>query len=103
MKKNKNFIKLKYSSVSKHLLFSYLNYLKLLFNKFNISYTLFSLPIIKKKKTFLKSPHVNKKAKENFNFILYSINLYICFNLHLLKILRYNLPKNIFFKIFYNY
>ncbi len=103
MKKNEKFIKIKYSSVSNHLLFSYLTYLKLIFIKFNISYKLISLPKKKKKKTFLKSPHVNKKAKENFNFILYSSNLYISFNLHLLKILRYNLPKNIFFKIYYCY
>lgn len=103
MKKNEKFIKIKYSSTSKHLLFSYLTYLKLIFIKFSIFYKLISLPIKKKKKTFLKSPHVNKKAKENFNFILHSSNLYINFNLHVLKILRYNLPKNIFLKIYYYY
>ena len=55
----------------------------------------------KKFKTFLKSPHVNKRSKENFNLIIYKFKLHTDFNLQYLKILRFNVPKNIHLKIIY--
>lgn len=97
-------IRIKYNSVSKNILFSYKQYLNFLFLKLNnpsLKYKFINTPSKKKKKTFLKSPHVNKKSKENFQFILYSFNLIIPFNLELLKQLKYNVPKNIHIKILF--
>ena len=97
-------IQIKYISFLKTTLYSYYNYLNLLFLNLNIikkTYKFISSPILKKKKTILKSPHVNKKAKENYNLKLYSFNLIFNFDHNLLKQLKYNLPKNIHIKIFY--
>lgn len=47
--------------------------------------------IIKKKKkiyTLLRSPHVNKKSREQFIFQKYKINYYIC-DLNLYKLLNF--------------
>ncbi len=47
--------------------------------------------IIKKKKknyTLLRSPHVNKKSREQFIFQKYKINCYIC-DLNLYKLLNF--------------
>lgn len=88
-------IQIKYSSVSKKLIFLYQKFLKSLFLKFNLKYTIINLPKKYKLKTFLKSPHVNKKAKENFKYTLYSFKLNTSFNFNYLKILKYNVPKNI--------
>ncbi len=98
----KKFICIKYSSTLKSILYSYQKFLKLIFLKYNIIYTFRNIPIKVKKKTLLKSPHVNKKAKENFKYILYSFKLIIFFNLNLLKLLKYNKPKNIYLKASFN-
>ena len=82
-----------YSSVVLHLLNNYKKFLyNLLYKK--ISFSIISLKK-KKKKTFLKSPHVNKKAKENFTYTLYSFKLILPFSFLLLKTLKYNVPKSI--------
>lgn len=97
-------VQVKYTSFSKHLLFSYKKYLIFLFLKLNSSllkYKFITLPTKKKKKTFLKSPHVNKKAKENFEHSIYSFTLLFNFNLNFLKQLKYNVPKNIHIKILF--
>lgn len=88
-------MQIKYSSVSKKLIFLYQQFLKSLFLKFNLKYTIINLPKKQKLKTFLKSPHVNKKSKENFKYILYSFKLNISLNFSYLKLLKYNVPKNI--------
>jgi len=60
---------IQYSSVTAHSLNAYKNFLKHLFGSIKNVFIL-SSPIKKKKKKFLKSPHVNKKQKENFFYFL---------------------------------
>lgn len=88
-----------YSSTSKKLLNLYKNYISINLNQLSIKYSIVYVPTTTKKKTFLKSPHVNKRSKENFSLILYKFKLHIFFNLPYLKILRYNVPKNIHLKM----
>jgi ribosomal protein S10 len=88
-----------YSSTSKNLLNLYKNFLVYNLKQLMLNYSLVGLPSNQKIKTFLKSPHVNKRAKENFNLIIYKFRLSIFFSLPFLKILRFNVPKNIHLKI----
>ena len=91
-----------YSSTSKNLLNLYKNFLILNLKQLMFKYLLINMPKKKSLKTFLKSPHVNKRAKENFNLIIYKFKLHISFNFSFLKTLRFNVPKNIHLKIIHN-
>jgi ribosomal protein S10 len=55
-----------YTSLKKKSLYNYKNYISLVLKKFNIDFKVVSLPLKKKKKTLLKSPHVTKKSKRKF-------------------------------------
>jgi len=57
---------LKIQSVNKKALTLYLLSLQIFLKKLNVSYTSFHLPIKRKRITLLKSPHVNKSAREQF-------------------------------------
>lgn len=72
MKKIKKY-QIKIESVDKQSLKLYKNYLQLLLKLKQIKHTFFSLPLYKKKFTFLKSPHVNKKSKEHFFLFKYKL------------------------------
>ena len=88
-----------YSSTSKKLLNLYKNYIVINLKQLFIPFNIIPVPKKKKLKTFLKSPHVNKRSKENFNLIIYKFKLHIFFNFNYLKVLRYNVPKNIHLKM----
>lgn len=88
-----------YRSPSKIILNYFKNFLKSHLRLFHIPYILMPLPKKVKLKTFLKSPHVNKRAKENFHLTIHKFKLKISANLTVLKILRWNIPKNIHLKI----
>ena len=87
-----------YTSLTKKSLYNYKNYITAVLEKFNIDYKIVSLPLKKKKKTLLKSPHVTKKAKETFELTFFKFVLIINFNNKLLKILRSNVPNTIHLK-----
>jgi len=93
---------LAYSSNSKNILNLYQNFLKKMFNLFNFKYLIINSPTKQKIKTFLKSPHVNKRAKENFELNIYKFKLHTSLNLSFIKLFRYNVPKNIHLKITYS-
>lgn len=61
-----NNLQLQIYSVDKTLLAIYLNFLKNLLKKLNVVYSFTNLPLKTKKITLLKSPHVHKKAREQF-------------------------------------
>lgn len=88
-----------YTTVCKKVLNFYKKFLITIFKKLLLNYIIICAPKKRKFKTFLKSPHVNKRAKENFNLIIYKFKLYISFNFEYLKILRINVPKNVHLKI----
>ncbi len=66
------------TSSSQKSLNVYIKYLKLVFKSLNIKPAYFFLPTKIKKITLLKSPHVNKKAKEHFEIRNY--RRIVCFN-----------------------
>lgn len=89
---------LHYTSLKKDVLYNYKNYISFILKKFNIGFKIILLPLKKKKKTLLKSPHVTKKAKENFELNFYRFLVIINFNNRLVKVLRSNVPNTIHFK-----
>jgi ribosomal protein S10 len=87
-----------YTSLTKKSLHNYKNYFSNLLKNFNIFFKFVSLPLKKKKKTLLKSPHVTKKAKESFELTFFKFVVIINFNNKLLKILRTNVPNTMHLK-----
>jgi ribosomal protein S10 len=87
-----------YTSLSKKSLHNYKNYVLSLLKKFNIDFKIVSLPLKKKKKNLLKSPHVTKKAKESFELTFFKFVVIINFDNKLLKILRSNVPNTVHLK-----
>jgi ribosomal protein S10 len=75
MKENFTKISLKATSLNFSTLFLYSILLRKTLKKFNIEYSFIFLPKIKSKITVLKSPHVNKKAREQFEFVKHSFLL----------------------------
>jgi ribosomal protein S10 len=87
-----------YTSLTKKSLHNYKNYISFILKKFNIEFKIVSLPLKKKKKTLLKSPHVTKKAKESFELTFFRFVVIINFNNKLVKILRSNVPNTMHLK-----
>jgi ribosomal protein S10 len=91
-----------YSSTSSKILNLYKKFLKNLFLILKKKIKIISQPTLRKIKTFLKSPHVNKRAKENFELKFFKFKLHTNLTISQVKIFRYNVPKNIHLKILYN-
>lgn len=62
----KTILQITISSIDRTILTIYLKFLKRILTKLNIEYTCTNLPLKIKKITLLKSPHVHKKAREQF-------------------------------------
>ena len=86
---------LKIKSLNKDAIQLYLKTLKKLFNKFELNYTQFRLPTTRKRITLLKSPHVNKSAREQFEIKHYTTTIQInsFFKKKKLHCLLLNKPK----------
>lgn len=96
-----NTLQITICSIDKTLLGIYLTFLKNIFKKLNIVYTSTNLPLKIKKITLLKSPHVHKKAREQFEIKKFK-KLIIIKNLKLSKYLIFiflNKPKFIKIKV----
>ena len=93
---------IKIKSLNKQATFLYQQFLKTVFNKTNTAYKIVNLPTKRKRVTLLKSPHVNKSAREQFEIKFYSciLQLDTKINLNLFKFIFLNKPKsiNIIFK-----
>lgn len=87
-----------YTSLSQKALNSYKNYLTISLKKFNLKFIIIALPKKRKKKTLLKSPHVNKKAKETFEVLHYRFICMININNKYLHLFHNNIPKLIHLK-----
>jgi len=87
---------LKINSVNKTALSLYLKSLESFLKKLNIFYSISHLPTKKKRLTLLKSPHVNKSAREQFEIKTYK-TIITLLNLSnstkLIKLLTINKPK----------
>lgn len=79
----------------------YLTFLLSIFKKLDIKYKCIKIPLLSKKITILKSPHVNKKAREQFELKIFKKTIIIYSNLKLkiLKFLILNKPKFIKLKL----
>ena len=90
-------IKLELRTLNKTILYIYLKFLQNLFLKLNIPINYLFLPTLKKKFTLLKSPHVYKKSREQFEFTRYNLIILIDFKLsfQFLKFLIINKPAEI--------
>ena len=99
-----NFLQIKLRSTNKEALFLYKNFFINILKKQSIYYNTIYLPNKIKKITLLKSPHVYKKAREQFQLTKYQILLHIRSNItsKLLKLLFINKPTVINFKIIKN-
>jgi len=86
---------LKIKSLSQESLNLYKEFLKITLKKININFSLFNLPTKKKRITLLKSPHVNKSSREQFEIKYFNTIIQIknILNPNLLKILLINKPK----------
>lgn len=89
---------LNYSSLSKQALNVFKTYLILHLKKYQFNFRLINLPKRIKRFTLLKSPHVNKKAKETFESIKYNFLLLIDYDIKFFNLLKNNLPKLIHLK-----
>ena len=63
---------LKIKSLNKESLNLYTKFLEQVFSKTNIKYSIFNFPTTIKRVTLLKSPHVYKSAREQFEIKRYS-------------------------------
>lgn len=96
-----NTLQITICSIDKTLLGIYLTFLKNVLKKLNVVYTSTNLPLKIKKITLLKSPHVHKKAREQFEIKKFK-KLFIIKNLKLSKYLIFvflNKPKFIKIKV----
>ena len=97
----KHFFQIKINSIHKQTLTLYITFLQKLFKKANIDYTTVCLPTTIKRITLLKSPHVYKKAREQFELHTYRaiLNILSTMDSNFFKILVINKPKNLKLKI----
>ena len=93
----KSFIKLTFKSLNKESINLYTLFLTKILEKNRIKHTNFSFPITKKRITLLKSPHVNKSAREQFEIKYYKKMLIIKNPIEsdFIKFLILNKPKTV--------
>jgi ribosomal protein S10 len=85
-------------SYSKDSVFLYYIFLKHLSTSYNFQISsIFTKN--KKKFTLLKSPHVNKKAKDQFECSIYKLSVHMNLPLLIVKYVLINKPKNLHFNI----
>jgi len=65
-------IRIKFTAVNYRVLNTYSLFLKKILNKLSISFGYIHLPTKTKRLTVLKSPHVHKKAREQFEIKTYN-------------------------------
>lgn len=87
------YIKIKLHSLNFQILDLYSNFLITLFKNLNITFKKSYLPTKKKKFTFLRSPHVYKTAREQFEFNRYNFVFFIHSSMDFLKIKNFLVNK----------
>jgi ribosomal protein S10 len=94
-------IKIKLESLNSKILSLYIKFLLKVLVLGNVKTQITYLPNVTKRITFLKSPHVFKKAKEHFQLTKNSVSLACNANLQDLKPFLLNRPNTIKIKIVY--
>jgi small subunit ribosomal protein S10 len=100
-KQSVSHVQIKLKSVYKESLLFYTQFLSFFLKKLGVKVTIFILPKKRKRITLLKSPHVNKTAKEQFEIFSYQtlITVKEVVELKKIKYLFLNKPKSIQLKI----
>ena len=90
-------IQLKIKSIDQKSLTIYLKKVKKILEIIGVNYNLFNMPINRKRITLLKSPHVNKTAREQFEIKSYKVMIQILEGekFKILKLLSLNKPKTV--------
>jgi len=95
--------RINYRSTHGKTLSVYLYFLKNLFKTLRFSVSFISLPKILNRITLLKSPHVYKKAKEQFEVVFYSCAVELILprklQLNILRLLYLNKPHAVSLKV----
>jgi len=88
-------------SVNSNCFHVYIKFIERLLVKLNLNFTLFNLPTTKKRITLLKSPFVNKRAREQFEIKFYKaiIRVHKDVNVSTLNFLLMNKPSTVQLKI----
>jgi len=88
---------IKVKSLNKQSALLYQTFLKSILEKRNIKFSVFNLPLKRKRITLLKSPHVNKSSREQFEIKFYSYILQTDkkLNSYVFKLLFLNKPKSV--------
>jgi small subunit ribosomal protein S10 len=88
---------IKIQSLNKQSTLLYQIFLKKILDKTNVKYSIFNLPLKQKRITLLKSPHVNKSAREQFEIKYYKcfFQFYSKLNPEFLRFLFLNKPKTL--------
>ena len=94
-------LKIKLESVNSKILSLYTKFIIKILMIGNVDTQIVYLPQKVKRITFLKSPHVFKKAKEHFQLIKNSVVLLCSVNIQSLKPFLLNRPNTVKIKIFY--
>lgn len=94
-------LQIKLKAINKESLFLYKTFLLNVLTKLNIQYNITSLPSTVKRITLLKSPHVHKKAREQFEILTQKALINVKSNIEpqMLKFLLINKPKTVKLKI----
>lgn len=86
-------------SLNKESIILYQRFLEKIFKNFDLKYNVFNLPTTKKRITLLKSPHVNKSAREQFELKSYKCTFFfrnkITKQSTLYKYILLNKPKTV--------
>ena len=90
-------IQLKIKSIDQKSLTIYLKKVKKILEIIGVNYNLFNMPIKRKRITLLKSPHVNKTAREQFEIKSYKVMIQILEGekFKIFKLLSLNKPKTV--------
>jgi len=97
----KPFLQVKINSINQAVLTVYAIFLSKIFKKLSIKYSLTHLPINNKRITLLKSPHVHKSSREQFEVKTYKlvITVFSSVPTSLLQFLILNKPKSLKVKV----
>ena len=89
--------KIKIKSLHKESIKLYINFLETILKKIRVEFSIISFPKKKNRITLLKSPHVNKSAREQFEIRYYSNLLKIKSDIDhkTLELLLINKPKSV--------
>lgn len=95
-------IKIKIKSLDQESILLYKRFISEIISKLNLSFTISNMPCKKRRVTLLKSPHVNKKAREQFQITSYKTSFEIksVVDIKILKYIILNKPKTVKVSLF---